>query len=129
MLWDKTTCALDVPQQLPYGLKVLSCHTNSHICDHTIDVFLYRETDVSSSALLAAAGSLKPDELDQSTIDELISANLKQQLEVLTEEDLTAAVHNFVDKDEKARVNKVHFYVDVCYSEAFTGHEHEAFSN
>lgn len=52
--------------------------------------------------MLEVAGSLKPDELDQSTIDELISAHLKQQLEVLTEEDLTAAVHNFVDKDEKA---------------------------
>lgn len=61
---------------------------------------MHRETKSISDETTAKPG-LKPDELDQSTIDSLVSKNLKEKLEVLAQVDLTNAVHEFVDKDEK----------------------------
>eukprot|EP00775_Hariotina_reticulata_P011417 gene11417-11564_t len=55
----------------------------------------------------AAAGGLGlsgllPDQLDQARIEDLVAANLQAQLDILPPEELALALHEFVDKDEKA---------------------------
>lgn len=55
--------------------------------------------EVSESASLTEG--IRPEALDERQIEDLIAEHLQQHLEILPEQDLANALHNFVDKDEK----------------------------
>lgn len=49
------------------------------------------------------SGWLPADENDHARMDDLIAATLQHNLEILPEDELTNALHIFIDKDEKVR--------------------------
>ncbi|DBA79384.1 TPA: hypothetical protein ACH3X2_000030 [Trebouxia sp. C0005] len=55
--------------------------------------------EVSENASLT--DGIRPEALDERQIEDLIAEHLQQHLEILPEQDLANALHNFVDKDEK----------------------------
>lgn len=60
-----------------------------------------RKTKVDEIDTTAKDQTCRPELLDQETIEALIAENLTQQLQVLGENELGSALHNFVDKDER----------------------------
>eukprot|EP00798_Chlamydomonas_sp_ICE-L_P028771 gene28771-31953_t len=50
---------------------------------------------------------LRPEALDQARIEDLVAQNLQQDLEVLQEEDLAIALHDYVEKDDKLALAEV----------------------
>jgi hypothetical protein len=57
----------------------------------------------------AKADLLRPDPLDKMRIEDLIGnllATSENMLEILPEEDLNLALHNFVEKDEKSAIEE-----------------------
>ncbi|KAL3143519.1 hypothetical protein ABBQ38_002323 [Trebouxia sp. C0009 RCD-2024] len=55
--------------------------------------------EVSEGAALTEG--IRPEALDERQIEDLIAEHLQQHLEILPEQDLANALHEFVDKDEK----------------------------
>jgi hypothetical protein len=57
----------------------------------------------------AKSNLLRPDPLDKTRIEDLIEsllASSDNMLEILPEEDLNIALHNFVEKDEKSAIEE-----------------------
>ncbi len=52
--------------------------------------------EVSENASLTEG--IRPEALDERQIEDLIAEHLQQHLEILPEQDLANALHNFVDK-------------------------------
>jgi len=52
--------------------------------------------EVSENASLTEG--IRPEALDEHQIEDLIAEHLQQHLEILPEQDLANALHNFVDK-------------------------------
>ncbi|GMH38267.1 hypothetical protein BSKO_06151 [Bryopsis sp. KO-2023] len=92
-----------------FGQKFVNKVANPH------DIIMWSKAAKRKEAEAAGKGTfqLGTDQLDQTTIDDLISANLRQDLEILAEEDLTMAVHQFVEKDEKNALS-------ACYASTLT---------
>eukprot|EP00963_Diacronema_lutheri_P008336 scaffold741_cov336-Pavlova_lutheri.AAC.47 len=60
-----------------------------------------RKVKVDEQDPTAKDETCRPELLDQETIEALIAENLTQQLQILGENELGIALHNFVDKDER----------------------------
>lgn len=60
--------------------------------------------EVSENAGLTEG--IRPEALDERQIEDLIAEHLNQHLEILPEQDLANALHNFVDKDEKQALHE-----------------------
>ena len=50
----------------------------------------------------AAAAGLRPEAADQARIEDLVARNLRERLALIPAEDLALALHEYVDKDERA---------------------------
>jgi hypothetical protein len=63
------------------------------------------EARAAEAAEIAAGlglSSIRPEQLDQARIEDLVAANLSAKLDILHPDDLAQALHQFVEKEEKA---------------------------
>ena len=77
-----------------------------HCCHYTLNgcliervqplLFLQAPGEVSDQAALTEG--IRPEALDERQIEDLIAEHLQQHLEILPEQDLANALHEFVDK-------------------------------
>ncbi|KAG1655635.1 hypothetical protein FOA52_008873 [Chlamydomonas sp. UWO 241] len=63
--------------------------------------------DGSSRGVDESDEMLRPEQLDQQRIEDLVAANLHDSLRFLHEDDLAAALHDFVEKDDKTALLEV----------------------
>ena len=64
---------------------------------------------IQADDVQAKSNLLRPDALDKTRIEDLIENLLsasENMLEILPEEDLNLALHNFVEKDEKSAIEE-----------------------
>lgn len=70
-------------------------------------------TQVDGAGEHVAAG-IRPSELDERQMEDLIAENLLAQLQILPEQDLGAALHNFVDKVRTFSLS-TYFHQPFCF--------------
>ncbi len=77
-----------------YTIKLPSLPSPPHF--HAAHVVMQAPGEVSENASLTEG--IRPEALDERQIEDLIAEHLQQHLEILPEQDLANALHNFVDK-------------------------------